>query len=77
MDEIKNKLNVQNLITPILLVIVMLLGGVLSGIIVFDAVGFILSLIFIGILIFIGYLIDKSGITRYLGWDGQFKQDKE
>jgi hypothetical protein len=59
-ETMARKLNVENVIT---------LGANLTGIIKFDIAGLLAGLVVFGFLIFIGYLADKSGIARYLGWD--------
>lgn len=76
MDDTKSKLNVNNLVTFILLFVVGLLGAHLSGILKFDIKGLLAGLVFMGTLIFIGYLADKFGVVRYSRWDKQIKQDK-
>lgn len=47
----------------------MILGAIIAGIIPPDPVGILVGMAFIGFIVFIGYLADKSGIARYLGWD--------
>ena len=69
MAEVKRKLNVHNLVTFILLYIAMILGGIIAGIIPPDPVGILVSLAFIGFLLFIGIWIEWSGLAKYLGWD--------
>ena len=59
------KLNVENLVTFLLVFIAITLGGLLAGIISFDIEGLLAGLGFIAFLIFIGYLIDKSGLGKY------------
>ena len=68
-NQVKRKLNVCNLVTFILLFIAMMLGAILAGLLPPDPVGLLAGLAFVGFLIFIGYLADKSGVARYLGWD--------
>ena len=63
------KLNVENIITFVLIFAAFTLGGLLAGIIKFDIAGFLAGLAFIGFVIFLGYLADKSGIARYFKWD--------
>ena len=59
------KLNVENLINFVLIFIALTLGAHLTGMIKFDIAGLLAGLAFIGFLIFIGYLIHKSGLGRY------------
>jgi len=63
------KLNVENIVTFVLVFVAITLGANLTGIFKFDIAGFLAGLAFVGFLIFIGYLADKSGVARYLGWD--------
>lgn len=63
------KLNVENIITFVLIFAAITLGAHLTGMIKFDIAGFLTALAFVGFVIFIGYLADKSGVARYLGWD--------
>lgn len=63
------KLNVENVITFVLIFVAFTLGAHLTGIVQFDIAGLLAGLAFIGFVIFIGYLADKSGIARYLGWN--------
>lgn len=70
MTETKaRKLNVENIITFVVLFVASILGAHLAGIVKFDLAGLLAGLAFVGFVIFIGYLADKSGIARYLGWD--------
>ena len=68
-ETMVRKLNVKNTITFVLMVAVVTLWADLSGRIQFDIPGLLAGLVFVGFLIFIGYLADKSGLARYLGWD--------
>ncbi|MFH0904073.1 MAG: hypothetical protein V1854_02645 [Methanobacteriota archaeon] len=68
-NQVKRKLNVHRLVTFILLFIAMTLGAILTGLLPPDPVGLLVGLAFVGFVIFIGYLADKSGVARYLGWD--------
>lgn len=63
------KLNVENLITFVLIFAAFTLGAHLAGIVKFDIAGFLTGLAFVGFVIFIGYLADKSGVARYFGWN--------
>lgn len=63
--QTKRKLNIENLVTFILTWTVLTLGGILAGVIDFNIEGFLAGLAFIGILVFIGFLIDKSGLGKY------------
>ena len=63
------KLNVENIITFILIFAAFTFGGLLAGIIQFDIAGLLAGLAFMGFVIFMGYLADKSGIAKYFGWD--------
>lgn len=59
------KLNVENIITFVLLFAAFTLGAHLIGMIKFDIAGLLAGLAFVGFLIFIGYLIHKSGLEKY------------
>lgn len=63
------KLNVENTITFVVLFVAFTLGAHLAGIVKFDLAGLLVGLAFVGFVIFIGYLADKSGVARYLGWN--------
>jgi len=63
------KLNVKNLVTLALIFAAITLGAHLIGILTFDLAGLLAGLVFVGFLIGIGYLAEKSGVARYLGWD--------
>lgn len=63
------KLNVENLITFVLIFAAFTLGAHLAGIVKFDIAGLLVGLAFVGFVIFIGYLADKSGVARYFGWN--------
>ena len=66
MTETKaRKLNVENIVTFVLVFVAITLGAHLTGMIKFDIAGLLAGLAFIGFLIFIGYLIHKSGLGRY------------
>lgn len=70
MTETKaRKLNVENIITFVLVFVAFTLGAHLAGIVKFDIEGLLAGLAFMGFVIFMGYLAEKSGIARYLGWD--------
>jgi len=68
-ETMARKLNVENLLTVVSVFAVVTLGANLTGRIKFDIAGLLAGLAFFGFLIFIGYLADKSGAARYLGWD--------
>ena len=68
----ERKLNVTNLVTLVLIFAAVTLGAHLAGILNFDLDGLLAGLVFVGFLIGIGYLADKSGVATYLGWDKQF-----
>ena len=68
MTENKAKLNVENIVTFVLVFVAITLGAHLTGILKFDIAGLLAGLAFFGFLIFIGYLADKSGVARYFGW---------
>lgn len=72
-ETMARKLNVENLITVVSVFVVVTFGVNLTGIIKFDIAGLLAGLAVFGFLIFTGYLADKSGLARYLGWDYQFK----
>ncbi len=59
------KLNVENIVTFVLIFVAITLGAHLAGIVIFDIAGFLAGLAFVGFLIFIGYFIHKSGLRRY------------
>ena len=61
------KLNVENIVTFVLIFAAFTLGGLLAGIIQFDIEGFLAGLAFVAFLVFIGYLADKSGISKIFG----------
>lgn len=63
------KLNVTNLVTFVLLFAAIILGAHLAGIVKFDLAGLLAGMAFFGFLIGIGYLAEKFGVARYLGWD--------
>lgn len=63
------KLNVGNVITFVLISAVVTLGADLSGMIQFNLAGLLAGLVFVGFLVGIGYLAEKFGVARYLGWD--------
>lgn len=65
----KRKLNVHRLVTFILLFIAMTMGAILTGVLPPDPWGLLTGLIFTGILVFIGWWVEWSGLARYLGWD--------
>lgn len=69
MIENKAKLNVDNIKTFVLVFVAITLGAHLTRMIKFDIAGLLAGLAFIGFLIFIGYLAEKSGVAKYLGWD--------
>ncbi len=63
------KLNVENIVTFVLVFVAITLGAHLTGILRFDIAGLLAGLAFMGFVIFMGYLADKSGVARYFGWD--------
>lgn len=63
------KLNVTNLVTLVLLFAAIILGTHLAGIVKFTLAGLVAGLAVFGFLICIGYLAEKYGVARYLGWD--------
>jgi len=67
------KLNVTNLVTLFLIFAVITLAADLAGMIQFDLAGLLAGLVFFGFLVGIGYLAEKFGVARYLGWDKPFK----
>ncbi len=66
-NQVRRKLNVHNLVTLIILYIALILGGILAGVIPFDIMGILASLVFMGFLGFIGFLIEWVGLGKYFG----------